>query len=288
MLMITRRAWGNDASSAAAAAAGNLVTSQPARAPRVRSAAAGRLRQMILMMGLPALAVALGFSYDLWREGLLTPAKPFELHESPLRVSCQQLTVALIPLEPGPVVAQAVLEDTARSRLAAQLAGASGLEALAADLAQLFPFNYEVRPPLSIPDQYWDSTRRQYRIDLVLDWLVKQHSPRDFRSVGLLSQDVYAPEFNFLFGQAKIYGPSCVASSSRMGGKLALGLKSPEERWHAIVRHELGHTLGLQHTSERSVMHYSDTLNGLDQEVTTLSAAEWQRLQALYPVDWQH
>lgn len=247
-----------------------------------------RLRGLLLCVGLPVLVIALAGTYDLWREGMLTPRPPAAQPKGSLiPIASCQLTVALIPPKPSDAVVAQLRKDGTSETTARELLSDTGMQALTENLSQLWPFSYEVRAPLTLPDAYYDAARRQYRIDLVLDWLAGQHDPRLFRSVGVLSGDVYAPEYNFLFGQAKIYGPCCVASTARMGGSMPLAHKTASQRWQDIVRHELGHTLGLPHTSERSVMHYSDTLNGLDDEASDLSKSEWQQLAQLYSIKWE-
>ena len=105
---------------------------------------------------------------------------------------------------------------------------------------------------------------------------------------GVLYNDVYDDKYNFLYGQARIAGPVCVASANRMGGKLKDAAKSPQQRWISIVRHELGHTLGLQHVDDRkSVMAFGATLSELDGQGDTLTKADWQRLDELHPIRWE-
>ena len=63
---------------------------------------------------------------------------------------------------------------------------------------------------------------------------------------------------------------------------------APAERWHLLVRHELGHSLGLQHTEEQdSVMHYSNSLRELDRSSPELTAGDWRTLRNVLPVQWQ-
>jgi len=209
-------------------------------------------------------------------------------HEYYLPVDSRQLTVAIVPLALGPKANQALSARTScATTAAAQLISADGLAGLTADLAELYPLGYRLAEPLTIPDDFFNAQRQQYRADQVLNWLVKTADRADFRSVGVLSSDIYIPDYNFLFGLARTGGNSCIVSSARLSVGADTAQLSPEQRWHSIVRHELGHTLGLQHNeTEQSVMVYGDSLAALDQQALTLSAAEWHKLEQIHPVIW--
>lgn len=206
-----------------------------------------------------------------------------------LPVDSHQLTVAIVPLDPGPLARESLGESDSRTAASAgQLVNAACLVDLANNLAELYPLHYRVARSLTIPDEFFNPDRRQYRADQVLNWLVTQANPHDFRSVGVLSSDLYKPGYNFLFGVAKTGGSSCISSSARMGGGPERAQLSPEQRWHSIVRHELGHTLGLAHNETgRSVMVYGNSLAELDQQAVTLTSAEWRRLEQIHPIIWR-
>jgi len=203
-------------------------------------------------------------------------------------IPSRNLTVTIQPLVPGEQAAAALARDSEITGTAQQLISSEGLEALGANLAELFPFSYEVAQPLTIPDEYFNAERQQYNINKVLTWLLKQRDEASFKTVGVLSADVYEPGFNYLFGLAKLGGPGCVVSARRMGGKVVFGTKSPAERWHLVVRHELGHTLGLSHAEEKaSVMHFSNSLSELDASSPELTRRDWSMLREVLPVQWQ-
>jgi archaemetzincin len=207
---------------------------------------------------------------------------------SRIPIDSRQLCVALAPLTPSPAVLAAVgAENPKRLMEAQRLMDAEALTALCTDLAGLYPLSYKVAPAQELPDGFFDFQRKQYRLDQILTWLCQRHQPGNFREIGVLPVDVYAPGYNFLFGQAKLAGSTCVASTARMSQSTGIAFKAPAQRWRALVRHELGHTLGLQHTRERSVMRYSNTLNGLDAESVTLTKTDWARLKQLHPIIWK-
>jgi predicted Zn-dependent protease len=255
---------------------------------RSRSGRIRRLAALGLSLAAAILLLGAAFAYDLARDGLLgvRRADPYASFE-PLPVSSRQLTVQVLPLVPSARVRAAVLDGGPESAAAGfALLDAAGLNALCADLQQLYPFSYELAAARELPDECFDFERRQYRIDLALDWLVKRCDPAAYRTLGVLPVDVYAPEFNFLFGQARIFGPACICSSARMSAA-ATGGKTPQRRLFDIARHELGHALGLQHVGTRSLMRYSDSLAGLDSTVSELSSADWQLLRRLHQCRWE-
>lgn len=207
-----------------------------------------------------------------------------------LPVDSRQLTVAIVPLQPGPQTLQLLGERASGPAIAArQLVSETGLEDLAADLQVFLPLGCRIAEPLVIPDECFSTERRQYRADLVLNWLAKSADRSDFRTIGVLGTDIYKPDFNFLFGLAKTGGGACIASSARMGMSMDAARLSSSQRWHSIVRHELGHTLGLLHNeSERSVMVYGNSLGELDQQPLELTAAEWRKLEEIHPIIWHY
>jgi archaemetzincin len=207
-----------------------------------------------------------------------------------LPVNSRQLTITLQPLHPSAAIeAQLAGNDSPTLATARRLQDPGGLEQLKAGLEEIYPFSYEVAAPLTIPDECYDFTRQQYDTTEVLDWLETEVQPDSFKTVGLTYCDVYDEGMNFLFGQARIAGPVCVASAARMGQDLKGGKMTPQQRWRHIVRHEFGHTLGLQHVDDQSsVMAYGDSLKQLDGQGSELTAADWKRLKEIHPIRWDN
>jgi predicted Zn-dependent protease len=206
-----------------------------------------------------------------------------------LPVDSRQLTVALVPLTPGPQALKVLRgRESAAVTTAAKLATGEGLDDLAANLGELYPLGYRVAEPLAIPDEFFSAERQQYRADKVLNWLAKTADRSTFRNVGVLSCDIYKPGYNYLFGLAKTGGNACIASSARMGMGMDTAQLTADQRLHSIVRHELGHTLGLLHNeTEQSVMVYGNSLSELDQQSFTLTPAEWRKLEEIHPIIWR-
>jgi archaemetzincin len=246
-------------------------------------------RRIILLM----LLYTLVFLTGLWLGGLLRgpqlTQRVFTRDEGQdfyLPVSSRMLTVAIQPLVPREA-ANGGQQSGAAAMTAQELMSAGELTALAVALEQLYPFNYTVLPPLVIPEGMFHADRQQYDAQKLLEWMIGESQPQYFRTAAVLSQDIYKPEMNFLFGLARIGGNCCVSSCARMGGEVDGPRLTPEQRWASIVRHELGHTLGLQHVDDRkSVMAYGDSLEALDRQGDMLTTEDWQELRRLHPIRW--
>jgi predicted Zn-dependent protease len=204
-----------------------------------------------------------------------------------LPVSSQQLTLTIQPLTPSAQVLAALPQAESKTRATAQrLTGTEGLDSLAQDISAFYRIPCEVAAPLTIPDDCFNFERQQYDTKLLLGWLAKQASPASFRTAGVLDADVFTEGYNYLFGQARLGGSVCVVSTARMGQYVLL--RQPEDRWQSIVRHELGHTLGLRHVSDqRSVMKFANSLAEHDVQGTQLTSYDWAQLKKLHPIDWK-
>lgn len=121
--------------------------------------------------------------------------------------------------------------------------------------AEWFPLPPRRMPPLAIPEGAYDARRRQYQSAEFMKMLA-QHAPSDaVRVLGITNVDLAIPMLSFLFGQAQLNGPIAIVSLCRLRQEF-YGLPADEElsreRTVKEVLHELGHTFGLTHCSERT------------------------------------
>lgn len=134
-------------------------------------------------------------------------------------------------------------------------------------LTEVFRRQVEVAAPLPHPDYAYNERRQQYLAGAVLAQLRKCKLPGE-RVLAIVGVDLYAPNLNFVFGQASVQGREAVIALPRLRQSF-YGLPEEEELFLARTIkeavHELGHTYGLGHCPDaRCVMHFSNCLHDTD------------------------
>ena len=115
--------------------------------------------------------------------------------------------------------------------------------------------------PATIPSVWFDPQRQKFEANRFLEAL--QHEPFD-RVLGVTAVDLFAQEYHFVFGQARILGKPAVVSIARLGKP---GTEVLRGRLAKEAIHELGHTFGLVHCENREcVMWFSNTLEETDRK----------------------
>jgi len=120
--------------------------------------------------------------------------------------------------------------------------------------AEWFPLSVRRLSALAIPASAYDAKRSQYQSVEIMKALAQYAPPDAARVLGLVAVDLAIPMLTFLFGQAQLDGRVALVSLCRLQQEF-YGLPANEgllrERTVKEVLHELGHTFGLIHCSER-------------------------------------
>ncbi len=116
-----------------------------------------------------------------------------------------------------------------------------------------------------IPEFAYNQSRQQHSADALLNALPAESGQR---MLGIADRDLYVPELNFVFGLADPRTRRAVIALPRLREEF---YNRPENRVLYFDRaakealHELGHTFGLPHCSDRHcVMSFSNTLADTD------------------------
>ena len=102
----------------------------------------------------------------------------------------------------------------------------------------------------------FDSRRRQWRADVMINQCMRKFSSPSRFCVGLTGADLYVPSLNFVFGLAVREGLAIVSWHRLQDAEGTSSIRLTKE-----VIHEVGHLEGLGHCSNEScVMWFSNAL----------------------------
>lgn len=106
-----------------------------------------------------------------------------------------------------------------------------------------------------LPAKFYDSKRKQYHSTSILKELLGNLPKDALKAIGIVPFDLFIPILTFVFGEAQLNGKVAMVSTARLEqGFYGLPSNQPLllRRLIKEVKHELGHTFGLLHCSERS------------------------------------
>jgi archaemetzincin len=147
----------------------------------------------------------------------------------------------------------------------------ANLGSMAESITEQFGLQVKVAPNQGPPQYALDPARQQYNSNLILKRLGEICPPDGLKALGVTHVDLFSPIFAYIFGEAQFLGKCTVISSFRLGtddpDDALPGCPSLISRLEKEAVHELGHTFGLRHCSDRDcVMNYSTGLACADRK----------------------
>ena len=134
-------------------------------------------------------------------------------------------------------------------------------------LKKVFNIPCRISSPTEKPEYAYNSKRNQYNASLILNEVYSNAPKDDSKILGITDLDLYTRGLNFVFGQAQLGGKCAIISTFRLNPKFNNTEKNEPLLKRTIKEaiHELGHTFGLDHCSnKRCVMSFSNDLERAD------------------------
>jgi archaemetzincin len=136
--------------------------------------------------------------------------------------------------------------------------------------SNLLSFSFQTSVTTMPPAHLYDTRRKQWISDKILDWLLRNHNPdSDTKVLAICNFDAYSGDLNFVLGEAHMGGRVAAIYIPRLRQELYVKKsdinKLVEQRVIKEAVHELGHAFGLTHCEKsRCVMHFSNSLQDTD------------------------
>ena len=140
--------------------------------------------------------------------------------------------------------------------------------------SNLLSFSFQTSATTMPPAHLYDTRRKQWISDKILDWLLRNHNPdSDTKVLAICNFDAYSGDLNFVLGEALLGGGVAAIYLPRLRQELYVKKsdinKLVEQRAIKEAVHELGHAFGLTHCEKsRCVMHFSNSLQDTDFYIT--------------------
>jgi archaemetzincin len=142
------------------------------------------------------------------------------------------------------------------------------LETLVEPLGDLFHQSVKIGNQVGIPQESWNSQRKQYLADVILDYLACIQNSN--RCLGIMDEDIFAFGLNYVFGEADANDIKAIISIARLKQEFYGQPEDDKLLRGRILKeaiHELGHTFRLKHCPDQfCVMHFSNSLADTDKK----------------------
>jgi archaemetzincin len=143
------------------------------------------------------------------------------------------------------------------------------VRALKQHLEQLFNHPVDTRNKTRSLEYAYDADRKQYKSPKILSRLQRLKRDPEDKIMGVVDVDLYAPGYEFVYGEAKISSGVATLSMYRLhpkGSPKQSQLKVFRERVIREALHEIGHLYGLGHCKRsRCIMRACTSLTEVDQ-----------------------
>ncbi|NVM04403.1 MAG: archaemetzincin family Zn-dependent metalloprotease [Candidatus Helarchaeota archaeon] len=141
---------------------------------------------------------------------------------------------------------------------------------LTKELFDIFRIEFKISPPLDIPKSSYNSKRAQYYSSILLSYLKRSAGTKFDLILGVIDEDLYVPQLNFVFGEAELNGNAAIISLTRLRQEF-YGLPGNKNTFYQRTIkeavHELGHVFGLHHCRNPGcVMFFSNSLFDTDRK----------------------
>lgn len=144
------------------------------------------------------------------------------------------------------------------------------LEAISQTLKKTFGCYCKIEKGLSIPQETFNKGRKQYNSTAILRKLASQKRDKSVIFLGIIDEDLYTSDLNFVFGEADFHNKVALISLWRLRPEF-YGLSSDErlfyERAIKEAIHEIGHVYGLGHCKNpKCIMYFSNSIKDTDKK----------------------